>query len=85
MTNEEFRAALIADPLRAVADAGDVTVSPEQLRLLEDMDAGERADLVADVVRDVYMKGAVARFGDLGLDGRLGGPDPPALDPDETA
>jgi hypothetical protein len=69
-----FRDALIADPLRALAEAGDVVASPEQVRQLEDMDPQERAEFVTGVVREVHMRGGQARFGDLRSDGRIGGP-----------
>jgi hypothetical protein len=68
-----FRDALILDPLRALADAGDVAVSPEQVRMLEEMDLDERAELIAGIVREVHRRGAEARFGSIGEDGRLGG------------
>ena len=38
-----FRDALIEDPLRALAEAGDVRASPEQVQQLEEMDRDERA------------------------------------------
>lgn len=68
-----FREALIADPLRALADAGDVSASPQQVAQLEEMDADERRDMVLGVVREVHMRGGRARFGDICPDGRLGG------------
>ncbi|HEX2507049.1 MAG TPA: hypothetical protein VHK23_01920 [Miltoncostaeaceae bacterium] len=69
-----FREALIDDPLRALADAGDVHASAEQVRQLEEMDTGERAELVTGVVREIHWQGGQARFGSIGPDGRLGGP-----------
>jgi hypothetical protein len=69
-----FRDALIEDPLRAMAAAGDVHASPDQVRQLEEMDPDERAELVTEVVREVFLRGAEARFGPIGEDGRLGGP-----------
>ena len=69
-----FRDALIADPLRALAEAGDVAASPEQVHQLEDLGPEERAELVRGVVREVHMRGGQARFGDIRRDGRLGGP-----------
>ena len=69
-----FREALIGDPLRALADAGDVTASAEQVRQLEEMAADERAELVTGVVRAIHWRGGQARFGGIGPDGRLGGP-----------
>jgi hypothetical protein len=70
-----FRDALIEDPLRALAEAGDVRASAEQVRRLEEMDREERAELVAEVMRQVHARGFQARFGRLHDDGRLGGPD----------
>jgi hypothetical protein len=72
-----FREALIDDPLRALAEAGDVNASAEQVRQLDEMDPEERAELVRGVVREIHLRGGQARFGTLGPDGRLGGPDPP--------
>ena len=71
-----FREALIGDPLRALADAGDVHASAEQVRQLEEMDAQERAELVTGVVREIHMRGGQARFGRIHGDGRVGGPEP---------
>jgi hypothetical protein len=73
VADERFRVALIEDPLRAVADAGDIAVSPEQMRRLEEMDREGRAELVGEVVRKVHLRGAEARFGRIGPDGRIGG------------
>ena len=73
VADPEFREALIDDPLRALADAGNVGASAEQVRQLEDMDRDERAEFVRNVVRDIHMKGGQARFGPIGEDGRLGG------------
>jgi hypothetical protein len=70
-----FRDALIEDPLRALAEAGDVRASPEQVRQLEEMDRDERAEMVTEIVRQVHSRGFQARFGRLRDDGRLGGPD----------
>ena len=70
-----FRDALIADPLRALASAGNVSASPEQVRQLEEMDGEERAAFIMGVVREVHVKGGRARFGDIRDDGRIGGPD----------
>ncbi len=67
-----FRDALIDDPLRALAGAGDVAASAEQLAQLEGMDADERGEFVRGVVREVHMRGGQARFGSIGPDGRLG-------------
>lgn len=71
-----FREALIDDPLRALADAGDVNASPEQVAQLEEMAPDDRREMVLGVVREVHMKGGQARFGAIGPDGRLGGPPP---------
>jgi hypothetical protein len=76
VADPRFRDALIEDPLRALADAGDVTASPEQVRQLEELDLDERKELIFGVVRDVHMRGGQARFGAIGRDGRLGGPPP---------
>jgi hypothetical protein len=70
-----FRDALIEDPLRALAEVGDVRASAEQVRRLEEMDRDERAELVAGIVREVHSRGFQARFGQLHDDGRIGGPD----------
>jgi hypothetical protein len=78
VADPDFREALIADPLRALAAAGDVDASPEQVRQLEDMGPAERAEFVRGVVRDIHMRGGQARFGSVGEDGRLGGPPPEA-------
>ena len=69
-----FRDALIDDPLRALAEAGDVAASAAQVRQLEELGRQERAELVMGVVRDVHWRGGQARFGPLREDGRLGGP-----------
>jgi hypothetical protein len=69
-----FRDALIDDPLRALAAAGDVNASPEQVAQLEEMDPEDRREMVLGVVREVHMRGGQARFGSIGPDGRLGGP-----------
>ena len=69
------RDALIADPLRAVVQAGDVGASGEQVRQLEEMELDERAELVMGVVREVHRRGGQARFGAIREDGRIGGPD----------
>ncbi len=69
-----FREAVLEDPLRALASTPDIEVSSEQVRQLEELSAQERRALVTDVVRQTHVRGAVARFGTLGLDGRFGGP-----------
>jgi hypothetical protein len=68
-----FRDALIEDPLRALAEAGDVSASAAQVAQLEEMDRDERAELIWGVVREVHWKAGQARFGAGGKDGRLGG------------
>jgi len=73
VADERFRADLIDDPLRAVAAAGNIDVSAEQMRLLEEMDVETRTDLVTEVVRKVHWAGGAARFGGVGPDGRIGG------------
>jgi hypothetical protein len=75
VVDPRFRDALIADPLRAVAQAGDVHASGEQVRQLEEMEPDERAELVMGVVREVHWRGGQARFGALRDDGRIGGPE----------
>lgn len=80
VADPHFREALIADPLRALADAGDVGASLEQVQQLEGMSPEERADFVRGVVQDIHMRGGQTRFGSIGEDGRLGGPPPPAED-----
>ena len=73
VADPSFREALIDDPLRALAAAGDVYASREQVGHLEQMDREERAEFVRGVVREVHMRGGQARFGGIGDDGRLGG------------
>jgi hypothetical protein len=74
-----FRAALIEDPLRALAGAGPVRVSPEQVAQLDEMSVDERRALITDIVREAHVRGAQARFGRIGSDGRIGGPDNPTI------
>ena len=45
----------------------------EQMRRLEEMNREGRAELVGEVVRKVHLRGAEARFGRIGPDGRIGG------------
>lgn len=78
VADPDFREALIADPLRALADAGDVGASLEQVQQLEGMEPEERAEFVRGVVRDIHARGGQARFGSIGEDGRIGGPPPEA-------
>ena len=73
VADETFREAVLADPLRALADTPDVDVSSDQIRQLEEMAPDERREFVSEVVREIHMRGAVARFGNIGRDGRLGG------------
>jgi hypothetical protein len=75
VVDPRFRDALIADPLRALADAGDVEASGEQVRQLEELAPDERAELVMGVVREVHWRGGQARFGAIADDGRIGGPE----------
>ncbi len=79
VADDRFRAALIDDPLRALAAAPDVTVSAEQVRRLEDMGRDERAALIIGIVREAHLRGGQARFGRIGADGRIGGPDNPTV------
>ena len=83
VADPRFREALIADPLRALAAEPGVEASADQVRQLEEMDAGERAEFVRGVVREVHMRGGQARFGAIGRDGRIGGPPPPDDPPGE--
>ena len=76
-----FREALVADPLRALAQArGTVAISPEQIRQLETMTAAERADLVREIVREVAVRRARQQWGD-----RFWSPDHDDLPPPGTA
>jgi len=77
VADSDFRDAVIDDPLRAMGHADDVEVSAEQIRQLEEMTRDERVELVTEIVRDAYFKGALQRFGPLREDGSLGGPNPP--------
>jgi len=73
VADDVFRDAVVSDPLRALAETTGVEVSADQVRQLEEMDLDERREFVTDVVRQIHMRGARARFGDLGEDGRIGG------------
>jgi hypothetical protein len=75
VADPRFRERLIEDPLAALAEAGDVAASPEQVRRLEEMEPDERAELVMGVVREVHWRGGQARFGAIRDDGRIGGPE----------
>jgi hypothetical protein len=77
IADERFRVALIADPLRALAEFPDVDVSADQVRQLDELSVEEREELVRQVFRNAHFKGGQARFGAIGFDGRLGG-EPPA-------
>jgi hypothetical protein len=84
IADDRFRSALVDDPLRALATFDNVRVSPEQVRQLEDMTRAERLALLTDMLRRAHIEGGAARFGAIGLDGRIGGPPrdlPPAEDP----
>ena len=73
IADERFREALIEDPLVALARFDNVTVSPDQVRQLEDMTVEERRELVTQVLRRAHIQGGAARFGQIGPDGRIGG------------
>ena len=75
IADEAFRNAVIDDPLRALADFPDVVVSAAQVRQLEELSREEREALVTDLFRQAHWQGGQARFGQLGMDGRLGGTD----------
>ncbi len=72
VADERFRVALIDDPLRALADVPDVSVSSEQVRRLEEMTRAEREELITGLFREAHLRGGQARFGTIGMDGRLG-------------
>jgi hypothetical protein len=85
VADPRFREALIEDPLRALASEPHVVASSEQVRQLEEMQPGRRAEFVRGVVREIHMRGGQARFGAIGRDGRIGGPhlpQPPGGGPD---
>ena len=73
IADERFRAALVDDPLRALAAFPDVAVSTEQVRQLDEMTLEEREALIAQLLREAHWRGGQARFGDIGIDGRIGG------------
>ncbi|HWH14557.1 MAG TPA: Os1348 family NHLP clan protein [Miltoncostaeaceae bacterium] len=80
VADPEFRAALIADPLRALAEHGaGVAASPEQVRRLEAMTPAEREELVREVVREVAVRRAREQWGD-----RFWSPDHDDLPPPGT-
>ena len=74
IADDRFRSALIDDPLRALASFDNVRVSPEQVHQLEGMTHAERLALLTDMLRRAHVEGGAARFGSIGLDGRIGGP-----------
>lgn len=76
IADEVFRTALIQDPLRALATFPDVAVSADQIRQLEDLGRADREALVTEVFRQAHWRGGQARFGQIGMDGRLGGAGP---------
>ncbi len=82
IADDRFRSALVDDPLRALASFDNVRVSPEQVRQLEEMTRAERLSLLTDMLRRAHVEGGAARFGSIGLDGRIGGPprDLPPID-----
>ncbi|MFN8110252.1 MAG: hypothetical protein U0Y82_10495 [Thermoleophilia bacterium] len=59
-----FREALIADPLRALAEAPGVAATPDQIRELEGMAAPERETLVREVLREAMARRARQQWGD---------------------
>jgi hypothetical protein len=73
IADERFRAALVEDPLRALAAFPDVAVSAEQVRQLDAISREEREELLTRLLREAHRRGGQARFGDVGVDGRLGG------------
>ena len=79
VADDGFREAVVNDPLRALAETPGVDVSADQVRQLEEMDTHERREFVTEVVREIHVRGAQARFGNLGEDGRIGGD--PTIDP----
>lgn len=70
-----FRDAVVEDPLRALADTQGIEVTAEQVRQLEEMSHEERAAAIEEIVREVHLRGAQARFGSINPDGRIGGPE----------
>lgn len=73
-----FRQALIDDPLRALAEAGETGVSSEQIRRLEAMDAAEREGLITEVLRRIAAGHVRQQWGD-----RFWTPDEPGPTPGE--
>lgn len=90
VADAEFADAVIEDPLRALSDVDDIEVSSDQVRQLEEMERDERTEFVRGIVREAFLKGAIARYGELAEQGLMGsgGPLPPELradDDDEDA
>jgi hypothetical protein len=77
-----FRDALIADPLRALADAPEVEVSAGQVRALEAMTPADREEVLRELLREAMTRRARQQWGDrfwspdIGMDAP--GDDPPA-------
>lgn len=74
-----FRQALIDDPLRALAEAPEVVISPDQVRQLEGMTPAGREDLLREIVREVTVRRARQQWGD-----RFWSPDHDDLPPPGT-
>lgn len=85
VADAEFADAVIEDPLRALSGVTDVEVSTAQVHQLEEMTRDERSEFVRGIVREAFLKGAIARYGQLAEEGLLGagGPLPPELRADE--
>lgn len=62
--DREFCEAVIADPLRALADTPGVTATPDQVRRLEAMSVADRETAVREVVREVTLRRAREQWGD---------------------
>lgn len=75
-----FRDALIADPLRALAETPEVEASAEQVRRLEGMSPAEREDLVREILREAMARRARQQWGD-----RFWSPDMDLEPPEGTA
>lgn len=59
-----FRAALIADPLRALADAPGLVIAPDQARQLEAMTPAEREETIRELIIAVARNRARQQWGD---------------------
>lgn len=59
-----FRDALIADPLRALAGAPDVTATTDEIHRLEAMTGGEREHLLREMFREAMARRARQQWGD---------------------